>query len=401
MRGLSPTPLAGRGSHPLSSVFDLRVRWSRIDWPIPILAGLLLATGIVFLGAMSDTNDLFARDDVSLPGHLKKVVVSIPVLFLAFVLRPRFLRRHAVGIYGACLVLLALVPIIGDVRNNARRWIQLPMGFDLQPSELAKLGLILLLAHLLYRRRMRTAEEWFAPSVAALVPMAMVVAQPDLGTAMTIVPVTLGMFYLAGARGSTIAILCVLIAALGWATWRFELVQDYQLKRIQTWAQTFDAEDLIDQKKRGAFHAYHARVAIGNGGLRGRGLGMGVANRAANLPERDADSIFAVVAEEGGWVFATAVIAFYLLLVLLLLAAAASIRERFARLAVAGIALYFAAHFTINIAVNVGLLPMTGLTLPLLSTGGSSMLTCFAALGIALGLSARHEATLDEDAFRF
>lgn len=401
MRGLAPSPTKSRGGGPLGALFDLRLKWSRIDWPIPIVAAFLLGTGLVFLDAMSDADELFGRQGVSFRGHLKKVVVGLPVLFVAFLLRPRFLRRNAGLFYAVTLVLLALVPLIGDVRNNARRWIQLPMGFDLQPSELAKVGLILLLASLLYRRRMRTLEDWFAPSAAALVPMGMVAAQPDLGTAMTIVPVTLGMFYLAGARLRAILGLVLLVGLVGWATWRFELVADYQLKRVDTWLATWEADELIDHKKRGAFHAYHARVAIGNGGLLGRGLGRGIANRAGHLPERDCDSIIAVIAEEGGLLVVGGLIALYLLLVLLLFAAAASIRERYARLAVGGVALYFASHFTINVAVNLGLLPMTGLTLPLLSTGGSSMLACFAALGLALGLSARHEPTLDVDAFRF
>ncbi len=401
MRGIGPTPFTSSREGRLSWFFDRRIRWSRIDWPILIVAGLLLATGMAFLHAMSRADELFSRDDVLFAGHLKKVAVSLPVLFSAFFVRPRFLQRHAGLLYGACIALLALVPIVGTVRNNARRWIQLPMGFDLQPSELAKLGLIVFLAHLLYRRRMRSFEDWLAPCAAALLPMAMVIAQPDLGTAMAIVPVALGMFYLAGARGRVIALLVGAFLALGFAAWRLELVEDYQAKRIETWADTWSAEDLIAEKKRGAFHAYYARVAIGNGGWRGQGLGRGIANRTGHLPERDADSIFAVVAEEGGLLGAGALIALYLMLVCLLFASAAAIRERFARLAVGGVGLFFASQFFINASVNLGLLPMTGLTLPLLSAGGSSMLTSFAALGMALGLSARHEPTLDEDAFRF
>lgn len=397
MRGLSPSPAPDRRS----GAFDSRLRWARVDWPILLVAGMLLGIGLLFQSAMAGADDLFARGDVSFAGHVKKVAVSLPVLALAFFLRPRFVRRNAGLGYALCLLLLALVPLVGDVRNNARRWIQLPLGFDLQPSELAKLGVILFLARLLYRRRMRTPEEWGAPCVAVLVPMALVIAQPDLGTAMTLVPVALGMFYLAGARLR--AVLLVVLAALlvGFATWRFELVKEYQLKRVDTWLETWEPEALVLQRKRGAFHAYHQRVAVGNGGLRGLGLGQGIANRAGHLPERECDSIFAVVAEEGGLLGASATLALYLLLVLLILVAAGSIRERFARLAVGGIALYFAAHFTINAGVNVGLLPMTGLTLPLISQGGSSMLASFAALGLAVGLAARHEPSLDEDAFRF
>lgn len=141
-------------------------------------------------------------------------------------------------------------------------------------------------------------------------------------------------------------------------------------------------------------------MAIGNGGWHGTGLGEGIANRAGHLPKRESDSIFAVVAEEGGLVGAAALIALYALLVALVLLAAGRVRERFARLLVGGIGLYFGAHFAIHVGVNVGLLPMTGPPLPLISTGGSSLLTTFLALGLALGAPAHWDPSLDEDAFR-
>ena len=138
----------------------------------------------------------------------------------------------------------------------------------------------------------------------------------------------------------------------------------------------------------------------GTGGLLGRGLGKGGANAAAHLPERDCDSIFCVIAEEGGFVGAAFLVFFYLLFAALMLAAAARTRERYSRLVVAGVGLYFASHFLINVGVNLGLLPLTGLTLPLISTGGSSLMASLLALGLAMGLSARQEPTLDLDAFR-
>ena len=142
---------------------------------------------------------------------------------------------------------------------------------------------------------------------------------------------------------------------------------------------------------------FEMRVAVKV--IRG-GLGEGVANEAAILPERDSDSVFAVIAEESGFLGTTGLLLLYALMIVLILSSAASIRERFSRLVVCGIGLYFAAHFFVNVGVNLGLIPMTGLTLPLFSTGGSSMFVTFLALGLALGLAAQREATLDEDAFR-
>jgi rod shape determining protein RodA len=316
-------------------------------------------------------------------------------------MRPRWLRRNAWLLYAVSIVLLLAVPFIGAERNNARRWIPLPLiGFDLQPSELAKLGLILALSRALYQARLQRWGEWGLPALLALLPMGLVVQQPDLGTAMTVVPVTLGLLYVAGAsgRGILLVVGAGVLAAL--LAFRLELVRDYQLQRVDTWLETLAAEDLIEKKNGPAFHTYHARVAIGNGALWGTGVGRGVANEAGHLPERDSDSIFAVMAEELGLVGVSLVVLAYTALIAALLVRASTIRERFARLVVGGIGLYFAAHFFINTGVNLGLIPMTGLTLPLFSTGGSSLLTSFFGLGLALGLAAQREATLDGDAFR-
>jgi len=141
-------------------------------------------------------------------------------------------------------------------------------------------------------------------------------------------------------------------------------------------------------------------VPIGNGGLRGEGLGQGIANRAGHLPEKESDSIWAVIAEELGLIGSGAVLFAYSLFAMLILRAAGELRDRFSRLVVGGVGLYFAAHCFIHVGVNIGFLPMTGLTLPFVSTGGSSILASFGALGLALGLTARRAIALDADAFR-
>ncbi len=392
-----------KGQRPLRgwrSALTLRIPWSSLDYSVLLLAALLLSASLVFIHRMQATDEIFGREGVRLASHAKKLAVAFPFLFLGFVLRPRWLRRNSWSLYGFTLILLLLVPLLGEERNHVRRWIALPFGFDLQPSELAKLGLILALARALYRNRLEDLRGWLVAAGIAALPMALVAAQPDLGTSLSIVPVTLGMLWLAGARGRVLVALVAAGALAGFLAWRFEWIQGYQKKRIDVWADCFAADSLIENRNGAAFHAYHARVAIGNGGLLGAGLGKGVANQAAHLPERESDSIFAVLAEELGLLGVAFFVALYLLFAALLLLAAARTRERFSRLVVGGVALYFASHFFIHSGVNLGLVPMTGLTLPLLSTGGSSLLASFLALGLALGLSARHEPSLDLDAFR-
>lgn len=373
------------------------VRWSKVPWHVLLLGVALLMIGLSFQRAMSEAE---GGVGISFRGHVQKLAVSLPVLLCAFLVRPRWLRRRWWYVYGASLTLLLLVPFIGVDRNNARRWIDIRV-FDLQPSEFMKVALILALAGALYRNRLTRFKDWVLPLSLAFVPMVLVALQPDLGTALTIVPVTLGMLYLAGASGRVLTTSVACVALVAFAAVRFEVgVREYQLERIDTWAQSYWPEDLIEGRRGPAFHSYHARVSIGNGGLTGRGLGQGIANQAGILPERESDSIVAVIAEEGGLWGATGMLVLYTLFVLGMMQTAVGLRDRHARLVLGGVALYFGSHVFIHSAVNLGLLPLTGLTLPLLSTGGSSLLASFAALGLALGCAANHEAALDKDAFR-
>tara|TARA_R110002126_G_scaffold64513_4_gene165153 strand:- start:13301 stop:14479 length:1179 start_codon:yes stop_codon:yes gene_type:complete len=388
------------GSLDPRQIFSRRsVRWYAVDWHILLVALVLVAIGLVLQSAMDAAEPLRTAGGVDYAGHKKKVLLTLPLVGLGMCLRPGWLRAHARFLYVLSLMLVAAVWVVGVERNNARRWIPVP-GFDLQPSELAKLGLTLMLAAMLAKNRFETLSDTFWPLIALVIPLGMVAAQPDLGTALTLVPITLGLLYLAGASGTRIATLVVTGALVGWTAHSAGLVQDYQLRRVETWAASFDPETLVDEKHGPAYHTYQARVVIGNGSLWGRGLGNGVANEVRHLPERDSDSVFAVVAEEFGWFGAMGLIALYALLPILLLISASRQRDRFSRLVVGGVALYFGCHLVIHIAVNVGMLPMTGLTLPFLSAGGSSLLASFLALGVALGLSAHHERALDADAFR-
>jgi len=387
-------------SEALGRVFSRRhVRAHAFPWGVLCLAAIMLMTGLVFIAAMDMSPSNTGPRRINFDGHKEKLIVAIPIFFAGLFLRPQWLRRNTPLIYGGCIVLLGLVPFIGDERNNARRWIQLPR-FDLQPSELAKVGLILMLAKVLHRNELKSPGEWIAPLLVAALPMGLVAMQPDLGTALTMVPVTLGLIYLAGGSGLAILGLVAGAALMGGAAFKGNLIQAYQLERIETWVESFDTEDLIASRNGPGFHTFHARAFTGNGGMFGRGLGEGVANETGLLPERDCDSIIAVIAEEGGFAWTSIIILSYALMIGLLMAAASRLRDRYARLAVGGVAIYFGAHLVINVSVNLGLLPMTGLTLPLLSTGGSSLLATFLALGLALGLSSHHERDLGSDAFR-
>jgi rod shape determining protein RodA len=398
---MSDFPRAPRPPSRLAAFVAPALAWRRYEWHVLLIGSLLLVLGMMFVRSMALRDDLFLREaPIRFDGHLKKALITVPFVCAGLFVRSRWLRRRAFLVYALTIAGLVAVEWIGEERNNARRWIPTPIGFDIQPSEFAKLGLIIALARVLALRRPARPRDFVLPVLLALLPMALVAKQPDLGTALTMVPVTLGMLYLAGANGRGVAAVCGIGLLVGAAAWEFRWVQDYQLRRIDTWAASFRAEDLIAGQDGPAFHVYHARVAIGNGGLSGTGIGQGIASTAGHLPERESDSIFCVIAEEAGFVGATAFLVLYALMIGLLLRTAGRVRERYTRLVVGGVALYFAAHYLVNVGVNLGLLPMTGLTLPLLSTGGSSLLASSLGLGLALGLAAQEEPSLDESAFQ-
>jgi rod shape determining protein RodA len=374
-------------------------RWREFDWHILAIALVIFAIGLLFIQAISGDEHISGRQKVDFNGHLKKVVVAVPCFLIALYIRPRWLRRNAWLLYGMCLTLVALVPFIGVERNNARRWIDLRF-YDLQPSELVKLGVILILARVLQSNRLRSLSDWRLPVALVILPILFIFKQPDLGTAMTLVPITLGMFYLAGARARTITKLVLASVVLGVCAYQFQWIEGYQGERIETWLSSYEAKELIENKHGAAFHAYQARTAIGNGYLFGTGLGEGVATRVRSLPELDSDSVLAVILEEAGLIGGGAMLLAYALFIALIFISASEMRDRFARLVVGGIGLYFAAHLFIHCGVNLGLLPMTGLPLPLVSTGGTSLLMSLTAIGLALGLSSHYERTLDEDSFK-
>jgi len=367
----------------------------------------LVAAGLALLGC------LFIRsatiDDPRFSGlHLKQLVVlgvaTTSGVLLICIPYGRIMRRAWLW-YGMAVVALLLLPFFGVVVNGARRWYSLP-GVFIQPSEFAKLAVIVMLAsYLRFRAVTRAWDGWIVPILITSVPAVLVLREPDLGSALSFGPVLLAMCYAAGAPKRTLTWI-VLLGIIGMAVVYF-LLHDYQRARMDTWWQHFDwtAESIRedpgvrDALRGNAYQPWQALIAVGSGGWFGFGLEHGPQNRYGFLPYQFDDYIFAVIAEETGFIGALGVLALQGLLVFLLLRVALRTRERFGRLLVVGVAAYFATQSLLHAAVCAWLVPATGLPMPLLSYGGSATTVSVWALALALNVSARREAVLGPDGF--
>jgi len=325
-----------------------------------------------------------------------------------FLLLPHYGRalRAAWPIYFAAVLALLALPKFAPVINGAQRWYAFP-GFSLQPSELAKPAVVLALAALLrFEHRGHTGSGLLLPGVIAGVPALLILKQPDLGSALVLLPIMLAMCYAAGVPGRRIlALLGVGLLVLSIAYLFF--LHDYQKGRIDTWSDHFgwEEKDLARSEVQKelwnrAYQPWQALVAMGGGGLTGFGLFQGPQNRHDFLPYRSEDYIFAVIGEETGWLGCAGVLLLQTMLVLGILGIAVRSRERFGRLLCVGMAAWLGSQVLVHAAVCGWMVPATGLPMPLISYGGSSTLTAVLGIGLCLNVSARREPVLAGDGYR-
>jgi rod shape determining protein RodA len=290
---------------------------------------------------------------------------------------------YALGIFGLVVVL-----IIGTNIAGATRWIELPGGFLLQPSEFAKIIGIIALAKYLSDREQRMHEpQVFLGSLALLLPLlGLVFIEPDLGTTIIFFVVWLGMVIMAGASGRHLAILAgVIIAMVPFAL--IIAVSDYQEERLATF---------IDPEKDrfgAGYNVLQAEISVGSGGLIGQGFNNGSQSQLGFLQARTTDFIFSVLSEEWGFLGALVLLGLFAVFLLRALTIAQTARDSFGRLLAVGFALMILGQVFINIGVNIRLLPVTGIPLPFISQGGSSLLSIFIAIGILQSIIMRHRQT--------
>jgi rod shape determining protein RodA len=332
----------------------------------------ILAIGLAALySAVGQNNALVINQLVRI------LAATVVMLFMAQV-EPNFLRRASPFIYAFGLILLSLVLVTGDVGKGAQRWLNIGLRF--QPSEIMKLGLPLMLAWMLHDRPLPPSFGMILMALTiTLVPVGLIVIQPDLGTAILIVLSGAAVIFLAGLGLRYIAgafLACLISMPILW----YLIMLDYQKQRVLT---LFDP----DRDPLGAgYHIIQSKIAIGSGGLFGKGWLNGSQGQLEFLPERSTDFIFAIIGEELGLMGTLTVLLIYLFIVGRGLVIAAMAQDTFSRLLAGTISLTFFFYIFVNTAMVTGLVPVVGVPLPLVSAGGTSMVTLLAGFGILMSI---------------
>ncbi len=348
------------------------------DWPLLLLVYLLACIGVLIIFSAT-------RGDAA-AFHKKQmlwVLVGSGGLARATSLDYRLYARVAKYLYWINLVLLLIVKFKGHATNGAARWIKIG-AFQLQPSEFAKLFVILTLGVWLARRHEELKEvKTLALSFLYIsIPMLLILKQPDMGTALVIVAIWFGMVYIAGAKLTHLGAFALAGLAVFSVLLLTGKINKYQVDRLQTFSsQIMGAKD-AGAKKEG-YHVYQARIAIGSGGLWGKGFLHSTQVRGGYIPEKQTDFIFTTIGEELGFAGALTITVLYgFLLWRGTQIIAASDEDILGKLIATGIVTMLAFHIVVNIGMNIGIVPVAGVPLPLISSGGSNMLLTLVAIGV-------------------
>jgi rod shape determining protein RodA len=360
-------------------MFERRL-YFHIDWALVAAIAALCGLGVLMI--YSTTADPTRGNSHLYITQIYAIVVGLAAMVFMLTIDYRAFTDKSHLIYLGLLGVLAYVLFFGDVRMGARRWIGLG-PFNLQPSEFAKVGLALVLAKFFGENR--GSPGWIDLAVAGALtclPMALIAKEPDLGTAVTLVPVFLAVAYLAGMRLRVLGFVFLGLLLAAPVAWKFAL-KDYQKTRISTF---LDPE----QDPRGAgYQQLQARITVGSGGLTGKGFTQGTQGQLRFLPVAHNDFIFSVLAEEQGFAGVLVALGLYLFVILRALEAARLAKDRLGSYLVLGVLASFAFQVVYNITMSAGLAPVKGLTLPLMSYGGSSMVATLAGFGLVLNVRMR------------
>jgi rod shape determining protein RodA len=345
------------------------------------LVGIALALTLIGIAMVHSTTSGTVRGDLGGKQALF-ALLALGVAAALIAVDYRLLLEYSPALYGLTLVVLAGLPLFGSRIAGARSWIRFG-GFQVQPSELARISIALLLAYLLERddRKLLRTRMLLILCAAVSLPMLLVLLQPDTGVALTYVPFLLAALFFGGMRAKWWATLIVIGALAVGGSWF--LLKDYQKDRIRTF---LDPNLAV----RGAgYQVRQARIAVGSGGVFGKGWKQGTQSRLGFLPVRHTDFVFAALAEEWGFAGVAVVLGLYGALLSRAFKLAHDARDRGGAMLVLLLATNIAGEAVWNIAMNVGLLPTTGITIPLVSYGGSSLVATWGMIGLMLSVAYR------------
>ncbi len=344
-----------------------------IDWPLLAALGILMGIGLLILYSAS------GQDWATMQRQGVRLVVAWLVLIVVAQIAPRHLAFWTPWFYGIGLVLLLAVLLFGDVGKGAQRWLDLGL-FRFQPSEMMKLAVPMMVAWYLSEKALPPSLARIGVSLLIIAAPALLIAkQPDLGTAILVASAGIFVLLLTGISWRLIGGFVALLAAAAPVVW-FYLMRDYQRQRVLTFLNP-ESDPL------GAgYHIIQSKIAIGSGGLYGKGWLNGTQSQLDFLPERSTDFIFAVFAEEFGLIGIIALLAIYLAIVLRGLHIASLAQDSYTRLLAGSLTLTFLVYVFVNIGMVSGLLPVVGVPLPLVSYGGTSIVTLMAAFGILMSI---------------
>lgn len=346
-----------------------------IDWILFFSALFITVTGLVTMGSFGAESHYFSKQVVW-------IFVSIIIFFILSFFDYRFLKRTGVviAIFIVAVFLLLSLFIVGHVSKGAQSWFDFG-GISFQPADFIKLIIIILLAKYFSKRHIEIANirHIFVSGFYVFVVFALVFFQPDFGSALIIFLIWLGMILLSGISKKHLLAVFVLGSLAFGLLWSFVL-QDYQKARIVNFI-----HPLADIRGTG-YSAYQSTIAVGSGQVLGKGIGYGTQSKLSFLPEYQTDFIFAAYAEE--WGFLGVLLLFILFGILLwrIIRIAYYGATNFEILFGCGVAIMFISHFLVNVGMNLGLMPVTGITFPFMSYGGTNLLTSFVGLGILMGM---------------
>lgn len=339
---------------------------------------LLIGIGLIVLYSLVVQYSASGQSVTTIARTLERIALGTVIMLSLANCSPNFLRRLAPWLYVIGILLLIVVDVVGHIGKGAQRWLDLGL-IRFQPSEIMKLAVPMMVASLLHERPL--PPDWRALLVVAglvLAPVALVAMQPDLGTAMLIAVAGFLVILMAGLQWQIIALLAVMAVGAAFVGWNF--MHDYQRERVRVFL------DPQSDPLGSGYHITQSQIAIGSGGVFGKGWMNGSQAQLEFLPESSTDFIFAVIGEEFGLVGLVVLLILYLFVVSRAVFLASQTSDTFARLLAASIAFTFSVYMLINTGMVTGLLPVVGVPLPLVSYGGTAAVTLLAGFGILMGL---------------